>query len=335
MREYSDPHLRAYICSTDTSAPWCESCRDCEKTRADTVPWIMCDNTARRTIVTLRVEQSNVRAGSQLENLACAVLVCNQCRTAELPVYNRRFVRHFHGFMLQASDYFEIVPEEAKDQRKLSRRAAQNILDAAGITPLRPSDFPIDHYIRGCTGTPVMVPIHLSSGEALYLARTLGTSPRLPASRKEDLKFQRPMKWITVPSLDDLYTNAEEDDEQEEEEGEERDGARREEEKGEEEKSDVVSTSASTSTDTTTATAPSATPSLAAPAAPTAAAPAAPAPAPAPAAAAVVSPAQKPESAASPSSLYRGAAFGHPYPIWTHRYDIIHCSNCAARVLCC
>lgn len=157
-----------YSCSTDTSSPWCNACRNCDETRADVSMWVMSDPAvfAMALAVYNASDKSEFDTDSSFELMG---LVCEACATAE--------VQSLDGALLTKASY----------EAALARGHVFSLAQ---------------HYAPNCTGALYAEPILLSKGEAVYCGSSVGTTPRLPLNHTLESRFKRPKHWQTHPAVD-------------------------------------------------------------------------------------------------------------------------------------
>ena len=153
-----------HLAATDVSPPWSEACRNCSRVRADCQSWLISDDEV--------VEMSLAMMNEKMEQIKHVAIRCSDCRVLQFPRMKDGRLTYCSE---QGSDV--ISPHDG------------SVLDVA--------QFPLKHYVNGCGGKPVLIPINLSKSEAAYIARDLPTTPYLPVKNTYVPGYIPPLKWIT------------------------------------------------------------------------------------------------------------------------------------------
>jgi hypothetical protein len=159
-------NMLSMVCATDSAEPWAVACQHCNAVKADTIPWIIADNESVSLAASMEHEKEDV--------MPHTVIQCEQCKTSQFPMFHSRLTRR-HPSDPNRKFFHPDHPEE-------------------GI-PME--SFPFKHYVKGCTGALITIPILISKLEGKFCGQALPQSPYLPLDSSFVPGFIPPLEWLT------------------------------------------------------------------------------------------------------------------------------------------
>jgi Protein of unknown function (DUF3638)/Protein of unknown function (DUF3645) len=169
------------VAETDTSIPWCESCRNCHQKRAYCFPYIVTDSQAERIGVAMTLEKE--------DTIPHVAVACSDCHVLVFPTVDGRLTRDVQGL---------IVERNTAETLNATAGGDAALLAALGQFNLDPTQFLIDHYAPMCEGKPRLVQVMLSKSEAKYCQDALPSTPALPENRLLIPGYIAPRKWTVL-----------------------------------------------------------------------------------------------------------------------------------------